>query len=185
MPIVICIVYGKNKMGLKIDEVKLEDYNSSWQQMFLDEKEQLESLFGNVALSIEHIGSTSVKGLKAKPIIDIAIGVNKLNDFLKVKYKFSNEPYSVKDNSTSDEILVCKKSGDATNYLIHVMEIDSKRYQNTIIFRDYLRSNPKVLKEYQELKDKLAIKYKNNRPMYTASKKDFINSVIEMSYKKL
>ena len=172
-------------MGLKIGEVKLENYNSSWQQMFLDEKENLEMLFGNVALSIEHIGSTSVEGLKSKPIIDIAVGVSKLEDFLEVKDKFINEPYSVKEDSTPGEILVRKRCGDTTNYLIHVMELDSKRYQDTIIFRNYLRNNPKILKEYQELKEKLAIKYKDNRPMYTASKNDFIKSVIEEANKKL
>ena len=74
-------------MGLKVGVVKLEEYNPKWKDMYLEEKENLKGMFGNVALAIEHIGSTSVEGLSAKPIIDIAIGVKSLSDFDKVKVK--------------------------------------------------------------------------------------------------
>ena len=67
-------------MGLKIGTVKLEKYNSKWQEMFESEKKILGEIFKGLEVKIEHIGSTSIEGIFAKPIIDIAIGLNKLCD---------------------------------------------------------------------------------------------------------
>ena len=68
------------EMGLAVGKVKLEKYNSNWEEEFKKEKEQLSKMFGNIAISIEHIGSTAVVGISAKTIIDIVVGVNKLED---------------------------------------------------------------------------------------------------------
>ena len=59
-------------MGLKVGTVKLEKYNPKWKDMYLEEEKKLKEMFGDLALAIEHIGSTSIEGLSAKPIIDIA-----------------------------------------------------------------------------------------------------------------
>lgn len=166
-------------MGLKVGTVKLEKYNPNWINEFNKEKEILSKIFENIAIKIEHVGSTSIKGLSAKPIIDIAIAVNKLADFKQVKSYFEKEPYSIKEDSVEDEILVRKGSSDNRTHFIHIMELNSKRYQDTIIFRDYLRNNINTLKEYENLKKELAAKYSDNRKMYTASKNDFIQKVIE------
>ncbi len=166
-------------MGLKVGEVKLEKYNSEWVNKFDEEKENLQKLFGNLALTIEHVGSTSVPKLSAKPIIDIAVGVKSLKDFEIVKPLFLEFPYSVKEDSADGEILVRKGSEDNRTHFIHVMEIDSERYKETIIFRDYLRTREDALKDYENLKKDLAIKYKDNRKLYTASKNEFIREIIE------
>jgi GrpB-like predicted nucleotidyltransferase (UPF0157 family) len=171
-------------MGLKIGTVTLEEYNSNWNKMFEEEKENLKNIFKDLAIEIEHIGSTSVEGLSAKPIIDIAIGVEKLIDFEKIKDCFQ-EPYSVKEDSVSDEILIRKRIGaDETTHLIHVMEIESKRYQDTIKFRNYIRKHRDVLNEYENLKKELAEEYADNRKMYTSSKNDFIQSIIKKAYEE-
>ena len=81
-------------MGLKVGTVTLEEYNSNWNKMFEEEKENLKKIFNDLAIEIEHIGSTSVEGLSAKPIIDIAIGVKDLNDFESIK-DFFREPHSL------------------------------------------------------------------------------------------
>ncbi len=171
-------------MGLKVGTVKLEKYDFNWANEFNEEKEILFKIFGDIAIKIEHIGSTSIEGLSAKPIIDIAIAVNKLEDFEKVKSYFEKEPYSIKENSVNDEILVRKGSEDNRTHFIHIMELNSKRYQDTIIFRDYLKYNIDTLKAYEKLKKDLANKYSNNRKMYTASKNDFIQKVIETAYEE-
>ena len=135
-------------MGLKVGMVKLAEYNPSWNEKFEEEKKNLEELFGSVALSIEHIGSIAVEGLSAKPIIDIAVGVKNLNDFELVKEKFMEDPYSVKEDSTDGEILVRKGNEDNRTHFIHVMELDSQRYKDTIMFRDYLRHHLNVVRDY-------------------------------------
>ena len=87
---------------------------------------------------------------------------------------------TVKIDSPSDEILVRKRiTIDVTTHLIHIMEANTKRCTNTILFKDYLINHPKKLKEYEELKKDLAEKYADNRKMYTASKNDFIQEVLK------
>ena len=77
-------------MGLKMGTVRLEKYNSDWKEEFENEKNNLKEIFQKIAIDIQHIGSTSIENISAKPIIDIAVGVKKLSDFEKVKNCFIN-----------------------------------------------------------------------------------------------
>ena len=165
-------------MGLVGGTVKLEDYNPEWVTMFQEEKNNLKKKLSSIALSFEHIGSTSVVGLKAKPIIDIAVGVKKLTDFEGVRKLFEHYPYSYKIDYENDEVLIRKHNRDIVTHFIHFMEIDSERYKNTILFRNYLNSHKDVLDDYQKLKEELALKYPNERKKYTSSKNDFIQNVL-------
>ncbi|HAE36603.1 MAG: Glutamate-rich protein grpB [Candidatus Nomurabacteria bacterium GW2011_GWF2_35_66] len=177
----------KKELGLKKGFVKIEKYNPEWQKGFNKERKNLKKIFGDVAISIEHVGSTSIVGLSAKPIIDIAIGVHSLEDMDKVKdkiFKFSH--YSIKENNSDGEILMRRglpiKLGENKpsfiTHFIHIMEIDGRRYKETLLYRDYLRKNNKVLKEYDNLKQKLAIKYQNDRKAYAKAKDEFIKSIL-------
>lgn len=170
-------------MGLKKGIVKIEEYNAKWKEDFEKEKEELKSKFEEVAQTIEHIGSTSVEGLSAKPIIDIAVGINSFEDFKKVKSKFLNEPYSVKEDSDPGEILIRKGPEENRTHFIHVMEISSERYQNAIIFRDFLRNNKDTRVEYENLKKELATQYASDRKSYTKAKNNFIQDVLKMAKK--
>ena len=69
-------------MGLRVGTVKIEKYNPNWKNMFNEEKEILNKLFGDLAIKIEHIGSTSIENLSAKPIIDILVSVKSLNIYI-------------------------------------------------------------------------------------------------------
>ena len=152
-------------MGLKVGEVKLEKWTSKWREGFEDEKRNLQSIFGELALDIQHIGSTSVEGLDAKPIVDIAIGLNDLSDFEKVRQKFE---------SLVGEILVRKGTEENRTHFIHIMKQNSKEMCEVIKFRDILRTDPGVREQYSQLKRELAKKFPYDRKKYTASKSDFI-----------
>lgn len=166
-------------MGLKVGTVRLEDYNPEWKNSFELEKIVLSNIFKDIALSIEHVGSTSIEGLSAKPIIDMLVIIKTFSDFENVRYYFEKEPYSIKLDSPEDEILIRK--GDETNrtHFIHVVELGSDRQINTLLFRDYLRENKDAVLEYENLKKELAIKYADDRKMYTASKNDFIQEILK------
>lgn len=173
-------------MGLKVGTVKLEEYNEEWKTMFNEEKINLMKTFGDKAIAIEHIGSTSVPGLSAKPIIDITVVIKDFKEFDSLQEFFNKEPYSIKEDSPKDEILVRKRIGlDTTTHLIHVMEENSKRCTDTILFRNYLLKHPEIVKKYEDLKKKLAEKYADNRKMYTASKNDFIQEVLKAAEKEV
>lgn len=169
-------------MGLKVGMVELVPYDVSWTKKYKYEEKRLKKIFGEYAEKIEHVGSTSIEGLSAKPIIDIAVGVKSLNDFDKIRSFFDNSKnYHIKENSTNGEILIRKGSVDNRSYYIHVMEIDSDRYKDTILFRDYLRNHENTKMEYEKLKTKLAKKYADDRHTYTALKNDFIQKIINLS----
>lgn len=166
-------------MGLKVGEVRLEPYNPLWKEQFKTEAVELNKIMGDIALKIKHIGSTSIENLLSKPIIDILVGVKELDDFEKVRNKFlNNSDYSIKEDSKEDEILIRKGLEENRTHYIHVVEIESDKYKDLILFRDYLISNPKTLKEYENLKIELAGKYPSDRIMYTDSKDEFINKVL-------
>ncbi len=158
-------------MGLTNGKVDLDNNYILWKEMFDNEKKILSNIFPNSV--IEHVGSTAVKGLLAKPIIDIAVGLNSLN-IDNVIDKLND--YEIKYNS--DEILLIKEENNETNYLIHVLDINSDRYKNMIRFRDILINNSKIRKAYEELKINLKNKYSNDRIMYTKSKEDFIKRIL-------
>ncbi len=167
-------------MGLKVGTVILEPYKEDWLEDFKQEKNNLENILNGRALSIEHIGSTSIPGLSAKPIIDIAVGLNKLTDFELIKEDFKSLPeYSIKEDSDPGEWLVRKGPEENRTHFIHFMEHESLRYKEAILFRDYLINHSEVREEYEKLKNSLYKKYFNNRKEYTASKNDFIRDVLE------
>lgn len=174
-------------IGLQKGVVRVEKYNPKWQEEFNEEKENLEKIFGIIAKSIEHVGSTSVEGLSAKPIIDIAIGVDKLEDLNKVKETILSFPhYTIKENNAEGEILMRRGSPvkpgevkpDFITHFIHIMEINSRKYKETIAFREYLRAKNEALKDYDILKQKLAIEYKNDRKAYVKAKDEFIKNIL-------
>lgn len=165
-------------MGLINSSVYLENNYEIWKEKFYSEKRKLENIFHNEDFTIEHVGSTAVKGLSAKPIVDIAIGVPSLDDIKPYISKLA-ELYTIKENHNSNEILLIDENEKETNFLIHVMLIDSIRYNNMITFRDILNSNHTTLKQYEDLKIKLVTKYSNDRKMYTKSKNDFIQDILK------
>lgn len=164
-------------MGLRNGEVTLANNHFQWLEMFNREKLILKDIFGELAIEIEHIGSTSINGLLAKPIVDIAIAVNDLNDVEIIKDKLELI-YKLKSDVNLEEILLIKEDSQNTYFLIHIMRIDSQRYKDAIDFRDYIRENNEALKQYETLKIELAKQYPNDRATYTKSKNNFIKEVL-------
>lgn len=171
------IILGEIKVGLKNGRVLLEENYLNWLKMFEGEKQNLEEIFGELAIKIEHIGSTAIKGIKAKPIVDIVVAVKDFDDIKMIKNKL--ECFYTIEEGKKDEILLIKEEKEITYFLIHVMKIDSKRYKDTIAFRDYIKNNYEIMKQYEELKIKLAKQYSDDRIMYTKFKNDFIQNILK------
>ena len=165
-------------MGLKNNTVHLENNYSLWKKMFNEEKETLNKIFTQDNFSIEHVGSTSVKDLSAKPIVDIAVGIKNFKDLQKYEKKLE-KTYTIKKNNEKKEILLIKENKIETFFLIHVLEKNSERYKNMINFRNILNDNHQILKEYEKLKQNLSKKYQNDRTTYTKLKNDFIKKILK------
>ena len=165
-------------MGLINKTVQLENNYDKWKKMFEEEKNTLNKIFNNESFIIEHVGSTAVKDLLAKPIVDIVIGLNSFDDIDNYKDKLK-KIYTLKENIDKKEILLIKENEKETFFLIHLLLVNDKRYQDMIKFRNILNSNKKILKEYEDLKIKLSRKYANDRKMYTQSKNNFITNILK------
>ena len=165
-------------MGLKNGTVTLESNFTLWKKMFEDEKNTLIKIFTNPTISIEHVGSTAIKGLHAKPIVDIVVGINNFSD-LDIYIEKLNKLYEIKNNKENNEILLIKEKDNETFFLIHILEKNSKRYKDMLKFRDILINNPNILKKYEDLKMNLAKIYSNDRKAYTKSKNDYIQYVLK------
>lgn len=172
-------------MGLNRLDVQLEEYNEKWKEGFEEQKKVLKEIFKDDALEIEHVGSTSIPGLKAKPIIDMAIAVKDLDVALKYVDELEKHGYNFRGNAgVEGRYFFAKGPEDNRTHYLHVEPIDSPNWETHVLYKRYLLENPEVVKEYEKLKKELAKKYPNDRKSYTAGKNEFIQKVLEKARKK-
>ncbi|MBX9975113.1 GrpB family protein [Cytobacillus firmus] len=161
------------------NEILIEDYNSNWAKEFEEEKDKLKEILNDNVISIEHIGSTSIMGLGAKPIIDIAIGVMDLETVMDFIEPLQNLGYEfVYHKEFPERRFFRKGEWRAGTHHLHFYEFESEHWNNQILFRDYLRTDSNALKEYQQLKVNLAAKYRFDRVSYTEAKAPFIQQIL-------
>ncbi|PLX25528.1 GrpB family protein [Candidatus Parcubacteria bacterium] len=168
-------------IGVGRGKVKLLPYDPKWKKSFENEKNKLKN-FGQ----IEHIGSTAVPGLYAKPIIDIAIGVDSLknNEVEKYKKPLADIEYKYVREERPDEHLFVKGPEELRTHYLHMIEINSKAWKDYILFRNYLIDNPEVREKYTKLKKELSKKFAEDRKSYTAGKIDLVQKIIKQANEK-
>lgn len=165
-------------LGVSSDKVKICPYDENWKIAYKKEKTTLLELLKGMEFQIEHVGSTSIDGLSAKPIIDIAIGTNNKQTIYEIAKILEENNYETRDSlDTKGEIFASK----GNEYYIHIQEIGSTYWNNFMYFKKYLLDHPESVKEYEKLKNDLAIVYKDDRKKYTASKNEFISKIIKQA----
>ena len=175
----------------KLFPISIVPYDPDWKMLFEQEKELIERALGeHVASPIEHIGSTSIIGLAAKPTIDIMVEVSNLNHELKldITQKLEKIGYGNMYNSEKEHKMTFGKGYDehyscAQTYHVHIRE-KGDALQDEIYFRDYLRQNADVCDEYAKLKYVLAQKHRFNREDYTQAKTAFITKITALQKEK-
>ena len=169
-------------VGLDRDKVVLHPYTEEWAKEFEKEKEILANLLKGIECKIEHVGSNSIKGLSAKPIIDIAIGTDDVETVIKIGDILAKQGYDVENQlETKGEIFAGNCETTCRTHYIHIQEIGSTYWNNFMYFKKYLLDHPESVKEYEKLKNDLAIVYKDDRKKYTASKNEFISKIIKQA----
>ncbi len=166
-------------IGLKTDMVKLEPYNYEWRTEFEFEKERLLSILNEFEVDVQHVGSTSIEGCLAKPIIDIFVGIESLEYGEQLVPLLVANGYIYEGNGgRPGEHYFKKRENNVTTYHIHMAPNFGQIWRNQILFRDYLKTHPDIMKEYINLKINLSIQFPDDRESYSAGKKDFIEHVI-------
>lgn len=169
-------------LGLKHGTVQLFEHDTEWETEAQRTIFRLKKILGDVAVNIQHVGSTSVPSIKAKPIIDIAVAVQDFADVLSLEKELQKEGFYYRSQSDMpwQLLFACGSfydgTGDLQTHFIHVVPACSMEWRNYINFRDYLRKKPSVAKAYEEMKCALAAAapVDEGREKYLKGKHDFI-----------
>lgn len=166
-------------IGLKRGTVKLVPYNPKWKGSFEKEKKRLQKALGDLVIGIEHVGSTAIPGIFAKPVIDIAIMVKSIKSPAKLIKLLENLGYEYKqDDDVPGRLFFTKGPENKRTHYIHVVKLKSGEWKNLILFRDYLLKSKEAVRQYNKLKKKLAKSYAQDRKLYTSGKDKFIKTVL-------
>ena len=159
-------------------------YDPDWPRMYEEESRLIRDAVGGIILSLEHVGSTSVPGLWAKPIIDVIAGVSdseSANRCRVILYNFGYDDASPGDQP--DWFYCLGKAPHSPGFHLHLVREGSSFQVRHILFRDWLRSHPADAEAYKDLKIRLSEKYRDDRIAYTASKTEFINRIVRKAEK--
>ena len=167
-------------IGLKRGTVKLFYHDTRWDSYALELISRIKGIFGKAAVDVQHVGSTAIKSIKAKPIIDIAVGVKDLHYVRRFISLMEKNGFIYKDIGREKELFFSCGSfeNDIRTAHIHVVEVKSREWSDYINFRDYLNENINTAKEYEELKLALAEKYPEDRESYTQGKAEYIKMTL-------
>lgn len=169
-------------MALKRGIVELVDYDSNWKEEYKREEKLLKEVLKDRIIEIHHIGSTSIEGLKAKPVIDILVVINSFDEINDIEETLKQYDYENRGHQgVNDRYFFAKGPEEARSHYIHFVEPNSKTYYNQIYFKKYLLEHPEYIRKYCELKQELAEKFADERPKYTSGKNEFINNVINLA----
>jgi GrpB-like predicted nucleotidyltransferase (UPF0157 family) len=171
------------RRGKWTNPIIIEPYNPLWDSEFERIRVFLLPHIRDLIVKIHHVGSTSVPGLSAKPIVDFDIEIESMNVFPQLKERlwelgFKHEgDYGI----TGREAFTPTKPDDFMQYHMYVCPTDSTEFEWHLRFRNVLRANPQMAREYGELKLSLAKKHGNNIDAYIDGKSEFIRNVLGVS----
>jgi GrpB-like predicted nucleotidyltransferase (UPF0157 family) len=164
-------------IGLGKGVVRLAPYETGWTELYAVERARIEAVIGPHILNVQHVGSTSIPGIAAKPIFDIAVGVA---DFEAARVCIA--PLEVLGYDYHGENGIPRRHfftrGSPTQYHTHMHEVTSRAWGNLVLFRDYLLRYPEEAQAYLALKQRLAKQYRHDRRAYTEGKAVFIERIL-------
>ena len=167
---------------MRTKRVVVESYDETWTSAFEEIKKEIESAVGDLIIGIEHVGSTSVEGLSAKPIIDIDIIINDYSIFDAVVNKLNTIGYIHEGNLGIKDREAFKYSDKShlQRHHLYVCPQQSEELHRHITFRDFLRSNPEAVKRYGAVKEKAAQLFPDDMDKYIEYKAPCVEELYEM-----
>jgi GrpB-like predicted nucleotidyltransferase (UPF0157 family) len=157
-------------------KIRLSDYSEDWGRLFQEEAVFLKSIFNDEILRFEHFGSTSVPGMKAKPVIDMMCIVKCIDTIDQYHPTMHSQGYDVAGDWGIPGRRLFRKGGENRTHHIHFYEKDNPQIERHLIFRDYLRAHPEEVARYSECKEQLAQRF-DNTSEYSPAKKTFVTEM--------
>lgn len=168
-------------LGLQRGTVVLKKHHKEWKEVFDHEKAHLKTLLEDLALDIQHIGSTAVPDLAAKPLLDMLLAVRNIEtDVQTMRPLLENIGYMYRKDGPNDDVrrLFMKGPEENRTHHLHVTERGSTFWKQSLAFRDWLRSHPEDARQYELLKEELVRQYADTRELYTSGKYKFIEAIL-------
>lgn len=162
-------------------KIRLSDYSAKWAQMYKSEAAFLKTIFGDEIIKCEHFGSTSVIGMKAKPVIDMICIVQAIEKVDIFNSQMADLGYDVAGEWGISGRRLFRKGGENRTHHIHFYQFDNPQIERHLIFRDYLREHPEEVASYSRFKEQLAERFETTSD-YSPAKKKFVS---EMEQKAL
>ena len=171
-------------IGLKRGSVKLISHQEEWDINAENVILELKQLFGNAAVDIQHVGSTAIHSIYAKPIIDIVIGLRDLNDISPYMQLLEEHGFIFRGKDVAGQMLFVMGDfeKDTRTHHIHAVKWNGTEWKNYINFRDYLNHFPDKAIEYEACKKKLAAQFADDRGSYTTGKQELIGRLLKEAH---
>jgi len=159
--------------------VRIVPADPAWVAKFEEGAAMIRAALGDRVRGIEHIGSTSVPGLAAKPVVDILVGVASMAEVLAAPARLPGWDFPESINAQLHDRRFGKlvPNGERTHH-VHIVVFEGEEWNRLVTFRDALRADPALARRYEDLKRALAAKFAEEREKYTAAKTDFIAEVL-------
>ena len=159
--------------------IEIVAYDPEWPSRFAAERELLLDTLGPwLAGEIEHVGSTAVHGLAAKPVIDVMAPVASLEESRPALDRLARIDYWYAPYREDVEHWFCKPSPGHRTHHLHLVPLGSPLWNEMLAFRDALRADAALAREYGELKGRLAFQFRDDREAYTDAKEPFVARVL-------
>jgi GrpB-like predicted nucleotidyltransferase (UPF0157 family) len=167
------------RLGTPGNAIEVVPYDPAWPALFKQEASQILAACAPWLVAIEHIGSTAVPHLSAKPILDLMPGLARVEDgshlvepMKRLGYEYFGE------HGISGRHYFVLRRGSCEILHVHMFQVGSREWQRHLLFRDHLRSHPEVARRYADLKCDLVPRHRNERAAYTDGKAEFVQSVL-------
>lgn len=167
-----------------MNPVVIEDYNPLWPAQFETLRSRLATALNSLALAIEHVGSTAVPGLAAKPIIDTDVLLRLRDDLPPAIAALASIGYEHRgDLGITGREAFQAPAGNFYHHL-YVCPPDSPEFRRHIAFRDHLRTHPVDASAYAHLKRELALRFRDDREAYNNAKREFVEGILRKSVRE-
>ena len=165
------------------DPIVVVPYDSNWPVRFRIESQLLHVALADLKPAIEHIGSTSIAGLAAKPVIDMLVGVTSLDEFEPHADQLATYGYEYipeYERALPDRRFFKRVVRGVRTHHVHVVQVDGLYWKRYLRFRNNLRADAWLAARYAELKRRLAARFRYDRDAYTNGKSGFVEAVLAM-----
>jgi GrpB-like predicted nucleotidyltransferase (UPF0157 family) len=168
-------------IGLRRHTVRVVDHDPGWSALFADELETLRRALGDLVTDIQHVGSTAVPDLPAKPILDIAVAIRALDLLPAIIERLTRTGYIYRGDGGDQggHLFVRESQPDFRLVHVHVVAEDDTQWSDYLRFRQILRQDPDVRKRYAGNKQDLAKRFPHDRTAYTSAKGEFIKRLLQ------